>query len=473
VHEQEVQARRTRGRAILARRGVLAGVAAVVAGVLAKAGERVAQAGGAQDSALICGEMNTAISETSLVRSGAGQNANGLYVEHDSTASAGAAVFGNSVQAMGVRGHSGVQDGVHGSTDGSGQGSGTLGLYGSVTRPSGYVAGVLGVAPAGITAVQGVADSPGPVAPQGTAGVGGTSSTGYGVVGSSSSNYGAYGISNNNSGVLGQSNTGVGVQGSANGNVGVLGTSNTSVGVYANSLQQYGLYATSPNNYAAIATSNTGTGVYGTSNGNVGVLGTSNSSIGGFFSSGSSTGLYATGPSSAFAARFDGPVQVNGPFTVLGGPKSAAVPHPDGSHRRLYCVESPESWFEDFGRGQLANGRAQVRLDRDFAALVHGDDYYVFLTPLGNSGGLYVNSKTPAGFEVREQGGGTSDLSFDYRVVARRKDIAGPRLERVELPAAPQRPAAPQPPPTVPMVPPLPDVDAPPHRMPAPAGRER
>ena len=72
---------------------------------------------------------------------------------------------------------------------------------------------------------------------------------------------------------------------------------------------------------------------------------------------------------------------VNGNFTAIGGSKSAAVPHPDGSHRRLYCVESPESWFEDFGSDQLVNGRARVRLDPDFNALVHGDNYQVFAFP--------------------------------------------------------------------------------------------
>jgi hypothetical protein len=54
----------------------------------------------------------------------------------------------------------------------------------------------------------------------------------------------------------------------------------------------------------------------------------------------------------------------------MGGPKSAAVPHPDGTTRILYCLECPESWFEDFGKGQLARGKAQIAFDPDFAAIV-------------------------------------------------------------------------------------------------------
>ena len=43
-------------------------------------------------------------------------------------------------------------------------------------------------------------------------------------------------------------------------------------------------------------------------------------------------------------------------------------------------MESPESWFEDFGTGQLECGRVEIAIDPDFAALVRLDDYQVFLT---------------------------------------------------------------------------------------------
>ncbi len=261
---------------------------------------------------------------------------------------------------------------------------------------------------------------------------------------------GVYGLSNSSvAGVVGQSNGGNGVYGASTSNVGVLGTSTSSHGLYGASTNGYGVYATSTNSAGVVASANSGVGVQGTSNGNVGVLGTSSSSIGGYFSSTSATGLYASGPAAGYAARFDGPVLVNGNFTAMGGSKSAAVPHPDGSHRRLYCVESPESWFEDFGQDQLVNGRARVSLDRDFAALVQGDHYQVFLTLKGDCNGLYVSDQSPAGFEVRELKGGTSNAPFNYRVVAKRKDIPGVRLEKVDVPAVPQRPAAPLPPPTI------------------------
>ena len=201
------------------------------------------------------------------------------------------------------------------------------------------------------------------------------------------------------------------------------------------------------------------------------MLGARHSSIGGYFSSAASAGLYATGQVAGFAARFDGPVQVNGAFTVLGGPKSAAVPHPDGTHRRLYCVESPESWFEEFGRDQLANGRARLRLDDDFNALVRGDNYYVFLTEHGDQGGLYLENVGPNGFTVRARNAAANG-PFSYRVVAKRKDIPAQRLEKVDIQAAPARPAAPSAPPALPAVPQPLDASTLP-RITVPDGRGR
>jgi hypothetical protein len=130
-----------------------------------------------------------------------------------------------------------------------------------------------------------------------------------------------------------------------------------------------------------------------------------------------------------------GGLLVRGHFFTQGGFKSAVVPHPDGSHRLLHSIESPESWFEDFGRAQITGGRAWVDLDPDFAAVVDTEDYHVFLTPEGDSNGLYVSRSETEGFEVREQQDGTSGLTLSYRVVARRKEASETgRLAKVELP---------------------------------------
>lgn len=150
----------------------------------------------------------------------------------------------------------------------------------------------------------------------------------------------------------------------------------------------------------------------------------------------------SNGVAGAYAAAFYGSVIVGGDFTVVGGAKSAAVRHPDGSHRRLYCMESPESWFEDFGRGTLACGEATIALDPDFAAVVDASDYHVFLT--GDEGifELCVSSRTTEGFRVKARSADAAG-DFSWRVVAKRRDIAGPRLERVEIPKEPILPDVP------------------------------
>lgn len=157
-------------------------------------------------------------------------------------------------------------------------------------------------------------------------------------------------------------------------------------------------------------------------------------------SSQSNVGLYGQS-STGNAGQFVGPLVVQGSFTATGI-KSAAVEHPDGSTRRLYCVESTESYFEDFGHAQLPDGQATVKLDVDFAALVHTDEYDVFLTPCGECNGLFVRARTASSFHVSEQHRGASHISFGYRVVGRRRDVARVRMEKVELPPILQLPHA-------------------------------
>src|SRR5205823_1280891 len=104
-----------------------------------------------------------------------------------------------------------------------------------------------------------------------------------------------------------------------------------------------------------------------------------------------------------------------------------------GQHRLVYCTESPESWFEDFGKGTLVNGKAEVKLDPVFVQIAHTDDYHVFLTAYDGVGGLRAARRTAGGFAVEEIGG-ASGGAFSYRVVARRADIKGERLAKFDLP---------------------------------------
>ena len=98
---------------------------------------------------------------------------------------------------------------------------------------------------------------------------------------------------------------------------------------------------------------------------------------------------------------------------------------------RLYCQESPENWFEDFGEGQLVNGSAHFNLDPLFLETVTIDDEHpmkVFVQLEDDCNGVYVDKGT-TGFDVIELKRGTSNASFSFRVVAKRKGFEDMRLD--------------------------------------------
>ncbi len=127
---------------------------------------------------------------------------------------------------------------------------------------------------------------------------------------------------------------------------------------------------------------------------------------------------------------------------IANGTKSAVVETRSFGKRQLYTVESPENWFEDFGKARLGNGRATVKLDPVFTETVNTEnDYHVFLTPKGDCTGLYVANQSASSFEVRELQGGKSAIEFDYRIVAKRKDHEQARLAVFEDPKPQTQPA--------------------------------
>jgi hypothetical protein len=121
----------------------------------------------------------------------------------------------------------------------------------------------------------------------------------------------------------------------------------------------------------------------------------------------------------------------------VNGPKSAAVQHPDGSHRSLFCLESPESYFEDFGEVELADESVVVKLDEDFAALVKRNKYQVFLTSYGPES-LYVRKRDAGEFEIARVERGKRKkmrkVQVGYRIVAKRADLKTARLPKIEVP---------------------------------------
>jgi hypothetical protein len=313
--------------------------------------------------------------------------------------------------SAGVRGNNGGGgDGVHGQSNGGGtqagvrgvsSGSQGNGVWGECDNGTGAY-GVYGISTTGLGVV-----GQGPQA--GVRGVAATS-TSTGVVGESSTGIGVWGVTSS----AGQGLANPAVAGSNDGGGAAL------VG-----------FTTGPQSIGLGGATDSGIGVYGSSQTGIGVSGYTKSSV--------AVGGTATG--GGYAGYFNGPVYINGSLTATGA-KSAAV-RSNGSLRRVYSLECPESWFEDFGTAQLASGQTTVSLEPGFASIVHTDAYRVFLTPKGDCKGLYVSSQAGGTFNVHELQGGTSNIGFDYRVVARRSDIAGARLEDVDEPPSYYQPPEP------------------------------
>jgi hypothetical protein len=355
----------------------------------------------------------------------------GLKVDNTGT---GEGIVGTSLDSAGLSGSG--PTGVYGSgdlRDGTGvSGYGSTGVSGSGSGPDGVgvigagdnagrdSAGVAGFGPTGVFGSGAGGDGVGVFGygPTGVSGSG-TGPNGAGISGSGTDT-GVAG-SGGRLGVAGSGNTGVYGTGVGDINIGVLGRGRT--GIYGLG-GQTGVFAVGQTGVATIA-------------GDIGVHASGNNwaimTDGDVWTQGD---LWVRGDTIHL-----GNVAVWGDFAVaFGGSKSVVVKLRNGEHRALYCMESPENWFEDFGRVRLVRGKARVRLDRIFAQVVRTGDYHVFLSPEGLSHGLYVSRRTRDGFEVREQHQGKSTVPFSYRIVARRRDVDAPRFKRMKLPAAPKRP---------------------------------
>jgi len=112
-----------------------------------------------------------------------------------------------------------------------------------------------------------------------------------------------------------------------------------------------------------------------------------------------------------------GNVTLEGTLTQNGSPMSV-ISTSTGGKVVTYASQQSVRTVEDIGEGQLVHGEAVISLERTFASAIDGRrSYLVFITPQGDSNGLYVTQKSVRGFIVREHNG-VSNIAFDYRIVA-------------------------------------------------------
>lgn len=342
---------------------------------------------------------NTTTADFSTIRGLATGNARvyGVY---------GAVTTSTTANAAGVRGDANATTGATNGVLGTSASPTGNGVFGYNTETTSFItAGVFGVASRG-TGVYGVA----------------TGADGWGTAGIANVNNGV--------GVYGSSNsaTGFGLQGvNANASgTGILASGNNIPGTY--------LLAGSGGSFTG-----TSWGVAAWKNG-----GLTNNTGAGYFIASTTSNVGV-----AVACRIGGINYKIINMGAFGGSVSTDVWDPDNKTRRImFAPEAPEIFFQDFGRGQLVNGKAHIDLDPIFTRNIIVNEQHplnVFIQLEGDCNGVYVTNKTTTGFDVVELNGGNSNVKFTFFVNANRADYIHPETneliskhEGVRFPIAPE-----------------------------------
>jgi hypothetical protein len=259
----------------------------------------------------------------------------------------------------------------------------------------------------------------------------------------------------NGKGIIGACDnaTGVGVQGQSAGStgIGVVGVSSSATG--------FGGYFQNTNN--------SGTGIIGSGN-NLSPSYNSSGSGGAFtgkpwgiavykygaLANGEGAGLFIASSTSnvgVYVAYRNGVTN----YKILnvgafGGSASTDVwglTNDTNDRKIMFCPEAPEILFQDYGQGELINGRAHIELDPIFSRNIVINDEHplrVFIQLEGDCNGVYVTKKTKNGFDVIELQNGKSNVKFTWFVTANRADYINPitnelisKHEGVRFPQAP------------------------------------
>ena len=118
-----------------------------------------------------------------------------------------------------------------------------------------------------------------------------------------------------------------------------------------------------------------------------------------------------------YSLYVDGKTYTNSPITEL-------VNTGDENRQPAYAVTSLTTDMYAKGKGQLTNGEATIELDAAFLKMVSSDpdDLVITVTPTSSSTGLYIAKQSATGFVIKENQTSNGRVSFNWIVVATRKD---------------------------------------------------
>lgn len=147
--------------------------------------------------------------------------------------------------------------------------------------------------------------------------------------------------------------------------------------------------------------------------------------------------FYSGGSNSNSSWAYAGARYNNTNYKIIGNGNVSTIVEgaTRGSSKKvMFAPEAPEVLFEDYGTGQLVNGRADIQIDPIFANNIQVDRQHplkVFIQLEGDCNGTYVTNKSKDGFTVVELKQGKSNVNFSWHIVANRKDEVSDSGERV------------------------------------------
>jgi hypothetical protein len=194
-------------------------------------------------------------------------------------------------------------------------------------------------------------------------------------------------------------------------------------------------------------TSNSGSnGVYGAATGGIGVLAVAKGvALGATAEEKNSTIFEGLDVATKKDCSINAVADLKCSGSIQGGALLVRHGNSNGQHVLAYAAESATATIEDVGTARTSGGVATVQIDPAFASVVDHKWYYVFLTPLGDTRGLYVSIKTASAFQVRENERGRSNVAFDYRIIAHPVDERSDRLPPAPAPRNLLQPTQPEP----------------------------
>lgn len=123
-----------------------------------------------------------------------------------------------------------------------------------------------------------------------------------------------------------------------------------------------------------------------------------------------------------YGAYVDGKTLTNDLYVVLNGNES-------NERTASYASTSLSVDVNAKGTAYLKNGEAEVVFDNKYKGLISSEKpIIVTVTPMGETKGVYIVSVNKEGFKIKENGNGTSNVSFSWMAIAEKTGYENPQI---------------------------------------------